>query len=238
MIDVGNIEAGLPMAWTNTSEAMLFFARGFKELVRQAYDERNIYWVTNSLETPFYLISKKPVKSINDMKKMRIRATATVGALLKEFGIPTVYLPSEEFYTALATGVVDGIIFGSDFAYYSLKLQEQAKYITDVKILDPITMCFIINKDIWKSLPADLQMIVEQIAVAHFSVDFFGIYANRDKEVKDKKVFSYQPPFSAADVSKLTKAAQTIWDKEAAKSPRAAKSIEILRSLARDTGRL
>lgn len=238
LIDVGNIESGLPMAWTNTSEAMLFFARGFKELVRQAYDERNIYWVTPSLETPFYLISKKPVKSINDMKKMKIRATATVGALLKEFGIATVYLPSEEFYTALSTGVVDGIIFGSDFAYYSLRLQEQAKNITDIKILDPITMCFIVNKDVWKSLPADLQMIVEEIAVAHFSVDFFGIYANRDKMVKDKKVFTYQPSFSPADVTALTKAAQAQWDKEATKSPRCAKAIEILRSLARDTGRL
>ena len=209
LLDVANIESGLPMAWSNPGEAMIFhFALGFKELVRQAYDERNVYWVTPAMETPFYLISKKPVTSLNDMKKMKIRATAPVGAVLKEVGISTVYLPSEEFYTALATGVVDGIIFGSEFAYYSLRLQEQANNITDIKILNPMTSAFIINKNVWRSMPADLQTIVEQIATAHFATAILGDYNNKDREIRAKGVFKYHP-FPAEDVAKLTKAAQS-----------------------------
>lgn len=238
LLDIANIESGLPMAWSNTNEAMIFhFTLGFRELARQAYDERNIYWVTAAMETPFLLISKKPVRSIDDMKKLKIRCTAPVGSLLKEFGISTVYLPSEEFYTALATGVIDGIIFGAENAYYSLKLQEQATYITDIKILNPTTSAFIINKDVWKSLPADLQMIVEQTATAHFPIALYTQYNRIDREIRAKGIFKYQP-FPAEDVARLTKAAQSTWDKEAAKSPRAAKAVEMLRTLAREAGRL
>jgi TRAP-type C4-dicarboxylate transport system substrate-binding protein len=237
-VDIANIESGLPMGWANAAEAMMFhFVTGFRELARQAYDERGVYWVTPAMETPFYLLTKKPVSSLNDLKKYKIRATAPVGAVLKEFGISTVYLPSEEFYTALSTGVVDGVIFGSEYAYASLKLQEQASYIADMKILNPMTSAFIINKKAWNSLSPDLQMIVEQTATAFFPVTIYSQYAIRDREVRMKGTFKYQL-FSHDDVAKLTKAAQNVWDKEATKSPRAAKAVEMLRQVAKETGRL
>jgi TRAP-type C4-dicarboxylate transport system substrate-binding protein len=146
-----------------------------------------------------------------------------------------VYFPSEEFYTSLATGIVDGVIYGSETSYAGLKLQEQAKYITDMKILNPMTSAIIINKKVWNSMPEDIRAIVEDTAIGHYTVPWF-VFRSKLAEA-DRKYFTLEP-FSPEDVGKLTKAAQTVWDAEAKKSPRAAKAVEILRSLAKESGRL
>jgi hypothetical protein len=80
-------------------------------------------------------------------------------------------------------------------------------------------------------------MILEQTATAFFPVTIYSQYAIRDREVRMKGTFKYQL-FSHDDVAKLTKAAQNVWDKEATKSPRAAKAVEMLRQVAKETGRL
>jgi TRAP-type C4-dicarboxylate transport system substrate-binding protein len=236
-VDIANIECGVPMAWGNIDEAVRFhFVKGFMDIAREAYAEKGIYWITPVLEEPFLLNTKKPVRNLNDLKPMKIRATAPVAALLKQFGIATVYFPSEEFYTSLATGIVDGVIYGSETSYAGLKLQEQAKYITDMKILNPMTSAILINKKLWDSMPEDLRKIVEDTAIGHYTVPWFvsrSMLAERDR-----KYFTLEP-FSAEDVGKLTKAATTVvWEAEAKKSPRAAKAIEMLKAVAKETGRL
>lgn len=235
-IDIANIECGLPMAWGNAAEAALFhFTYGFQKLAREAYAEKGIYWMTPVFEVPFLLISKKPVKSLDDLKGMKIRATAPIAAVLNQFDIPTVYLPSEEFYTSLATGVIDGIIYGSWYSYQGLKLQEQAKYVTDMKILYPMTSAIIINKKVWESLPEDLRGTLDGTAESFYQLNYFCRRAKDDVEAR-KQFDNYILP--AEDVAKLTKAALVVWDKEAAKSERAAKAVDMLKALAKDSGRL
>jgi TRAP-type C4-dicarboxylate transport system substrate-binding protein len=235
-VDVANIECGLPMSWSHLDEAFQFYyVYGFEKLVREAYAERNIYWMLPVPEAPLLLATKKPVHSIDDMKPMKIRATAPVGAVLKEFGIATVYLPSEEMYTSLATGVIDGVIYGSYFHYAKLKFQEQAPYVTDLGLVNPLMSAVIINKKVFDNLPADLKEILKNAVEAKYSAIYYGWKMQVD--AKFKNVFKNEP-FAAEDIAKLTKAAQKTWEVEAKKSPRAAKAIEMLKTLAKDTGRL
>jgi TRAP-type C4-dicarboxylate transport system substrate-binding protein len=236
VIDIGNIEGGLPMAWGSAAEAALFhLTYGFEKLAREAYAEKGVYWITPVLEVPFLLITKKPVRSLADLKGMKIRAIASVAAVLNQFDIPTVYLPSQEFYTSLATGVIDGIVYGSWYSYAGLKLQEQAKYVTDMKILYPVTSAIIINQKVRESLPADLRGTLEDTAKSFYRLNYYSRRAADDVEAS--KLFTNQilPP---EDVAKLTKAALKVWDKEATKSARAAKAIGLLKALAKATGRL
>ena len=235
-IDIANIECGVPMAWGNIDEAVKFhFVKDFIRIAREAYAEKNIYWMTPILEDPFLLCSKKPVRSLADLKPMKIRATAPVAALLKPFGIATVYIPSEEFYTSLSTGIIDGVIYGGESAYAGLKLQEHAKYITDMKVLNPMTSAIIVNKKVWDSMPVDVREMVEDVTRGFYTIPWF---VWRSKVAERDRVHFTLEPFLAEDVGKMTKAAQTVWDAEAKKSPRAAKAIEILRSLAKESGRL
>jgi len=235
-LDIANIECGLPMAWGNIDEATRFHqVYGFADIAREAYAGIGVYWITPVMEVPFLTLTKKPVRTLADLKPMKIRATVTVASILKPFGIATVYMPGEEFYTSLSTGVIDGVIYGSEAAYYGLKLQEVAPYITDMKILNPMTSAIIINKKVWDGMPADLKGILDETTKSVYGLSYFSYRAQGDAAAK--KYFKREQ-FDPADTAKLTGAAQQVWENEAKKSPRAAKGIEMLKALANDSGRL
>lgn len=236
MLDIANIECGLPMAWGNIDEAARFhLVHGFQNIAREAYAGLGVYWMTPIMEVPFLTLTKKPVRSLADLKPMKIRATATVASILKPFGIATVYMPAEEFYTSMATGVIDGCIYGSENGYYGLKLQEQAPYITDMKILNPMTSAILINQKVWDSMPADLKGILDETVKSQYTLAYFSFRSKQDAAVRQ---YFKREQFSPEDVAKMTTAAQQVWETEAKKSPRAAKGIELLKALAKEGGRL
>ena len=235
-IDVANIESGLPMAWCNLEQALYFwFVHGFIDLEREAYAEKNIYVITPVMEIPILLCSKEPVRTIDDMKPLKIRATKNFAAALDQFGIATVYLPAEEYYTSLATGIIDGVLAGPEFDYAMKKLNEHAPYLTDLGMISPCTSALMVNMDVWNSLPEDLQGIVEDTAKAFFCVTFHSEIMKLDRSFLG--TFERQP-FPASEVAKLTEAATKVWDEEAVQSERNAKGVDMLKALARETGRL
>lgn len=237
-IDVGKIESGLPSAWTNIDEAEYFYyGKGFIDLAREAYAERNVYFLGPSFGGPYNLLTKKPVSSLKDLEKMKIRASATVAAILQKFGIKTVYLPAEELYVAMATGTIDGLIYGSTFDYSQMKLQEVAKYYTIINLLTPgYVDDLLINMDIWKAFPDDLKAIME-MSVIDLAHGFHNFVTFHEQTTMEKGLFNVSS-LPAEDAAALASAAQELWDEEAAKSARNAKAIEMLREIGRAAGRL
>ena len=55
------------------------------------------------------MYSKKEVRSVDDMKglKVRVQATATEDTMFPAYGAQTVHMPFGNVYTSLQTGVVD-----------------------------------------------------------------------------------------------------------------------------------
>jgi len=238
LIPVGEVEAGLPMSWGNIHQAQLFFnVYGAREIIREAYAEHNIYWVTNDLETGCYALLKKPVTKLEDMTDLKFRCTAGIGELLGKFDIPTVYLPAEELYTSMATGIIDAVIYGTDGDYYSMKLHEQAKYVVNMQLLDPYTSAILLNMDEWNALPDDLKGIFQDAAIAHFTISYWEYWLEQSSAAKEAGVFEYLN-LAPEDVKKLTEAALVMWDEVAAKSPRCAELIELLKKMNRGVGRL
>jgi TRAP-type C4-dicarboxylate transport system substrate-binding protein len=75
----------------------------------------------------FYIFTKKPVKSLKDLRGVKIRSTPLYAGVLKHWEIPFITTPLAEIYTALKTGVVDGFtwpVWGST----GTALQEQVGY--------------------------------------------------------------------------------------------------------------
>src|SRR5690625_6195823 len=68
--------------------------------------------------------------------------------VLEGFDVPTVFLPAEELYVGLSTGVIDGVLYGGPLEYEQLKLNEVAKHYTTLNLLYPgWTENIIINQD-------------------------------------------------------------------------------------------
>lgn len=144
----------------------------------------------------------RPIKSPADLKglKIRVQETPVYINMLKAVGAAPTPIAWTETYTALQTGVVDGQEnpIGS---ILSGKLQEVQKYITLDGHVYGVDW-FIINEKFFRSLPADLQVLVLDCAQASGTVGrgvLTYINAAGLQTLQDAKVQVYGPTETELD---------------------------------------
>ncbi|UWQ07286.1 TRAP transporter substrate-binding protein DctP [Aliiroseovarius crassostreae] len=236
-IDVGNIEAGLPGAWATVEEAKgLFESAEVDALLTEAYAEAGTVYLGKGYGHNYDLLTKEPVTSLEDLKTRKIRATSNVAKVLSAFDIPTVYLPAQELYIGMSTGVIDGAIYGGPVEYEQLKLHETAQNYTFMNMLMPgWTETFLANPDSWNKL-SDEHKDILKTAIQQFADDIHQWLADGNEGVAEG-TFQYAT-LPDADSKALTQAAQGVWQEEAARSPRNQKFIDALVANAKAQGRL
>ncbi len=236
-IDVGNIEAGLPGAWASVDEAKaLFESTEVDALLTEAYAEAGTLYLGKGYGHNYDLLTKEPVTSLEDLKTRKIRATSNVAKVLSVFDIPTVYLPAQELYIGMSTGVIDGAIYGGPVEYEQLKLNETAQNYTFMNMLMPgWTETFLANPVAWEKLSDEHKQILET-AIAQFADDIHQWLAEGNAGVAEG-TFEYAT-LPDADSKALTEAAQGVWQEEAARSDRNAQLINLLIDNAKAQGRL
>jgi len=236
-LDIAKIESGIPGAWTSYDEAMyLHQNKGLTALLEEAYAEKGVKYLGAIFGGPYDLLTNKPVKSLADLKNMKIRATATVAAILEKFDIPTVYLPSQELYVALSTGAIDGVIYGGSLEYKALKLHEAAKYYTYLNMINPgYADGMLINQKKWDAMSEDQQKAIE-LATAKHATNMHAWNVNGCLDVNAEGIFEFAS-LPAEDSKALTAAAMDVWKEEAKKSARNEKAIAAITATAKATGR-
>jgi TRAP-type transport system periplasmic protein len=114
---------------------------------------------------PSLLHTKKPVRKLEDLSGMRIRATGGAQVrVLKALGAVPIVMGVGDAYDALRKGVLDGIAIIPD-ALVTWKLAEVVEYTTlnyDTAML--ASGFTIMNKEKWDSLPPDIQKIMDETA--------------------------------------------------------------------------
>ena len=106
-------------------------------------------WTSN----PYFLLTtKKQVKTLEDLKGMKIRVTGGPPTeQIKALGAVPTPIPMPDIYQALDKGVIDGM--GAPWeAIHGFRLYEVAKYYTMVP-LSAVYFSLCTNKQKWKSLP-------------------------------------------------------------------------------------
>jgi TRAP-type mannitol/chloroaromatic compound transport system substrate-binding protein len=152
--------------WPNSSEAKIWVDHfGGKELASELYAKYNIHYVGRVLSAPEPIMSKKPLKSLDDFKGLKIRTTPGLASMLfQKIGASPVPLPGGEIYTALDTGVVDAAEFVSLSENWDIGLHEVSKYVLFPSFHCPTAICDIgVNADAWKKLPPDLQAAMQMM---------------------------------------------------------------------------
>lgn len=236
-VDIANIEAGLPGAWVTADEAREVHGK-LMPLMEEAYSEAGVVLIGHGYGSNYDLLTKNPVGGIEDLKAMKIRTTGLMADLLSEFGVPTVFLPAQELYVGLSTGVIDGVLYGGPFEYQQLKFDEVAKNYTFLNLLNPgWTETILANPESWEGL-TDEQREVVKAAVLQYADDIHNFLEGGNAAVIASGEGFEFASLPEEDTAAMTNAAQRMWDEEAAKSDRAAQAIEILRENAREKGRL
>ncbi|MDR5901607.1 TRAP transporter substrate-binding protein DctP [Halomonas icarae] len=235
-MDTAVLESGIPMAWTSLEEAKeLWSERGLGDLLSENYARQGVQYTVPIFGGRFDLLTKEPVNSLEDMSELKVRATPSVSAVLEHFDIPTVYIPPQEFYIALSTNTIDGLIYGGPYDYSVLKLDEVATHYTDLNMLYPgFVDNILVNQNTWNRMSEELQDTFMEVTAEWADYRHQKFVEWNEEEAHRFEVTSLPDD----DVLAMTEAAQEVWDTEAEKSPVAAEAIEMVRDLARDKGRL
>ncbi len=113
---------------------------------------------------PGILASKKPVRSLEDLKGLKVRATGLSSKIVKSLGGTPVAMSQSETYEALQKGVVDATFCPIE----TLKGWKQAEVIeavTDTSAIGYTTAMFVaMNRKKWDALPADIQKIFTEVS--------------------------------------------------------------------------
>jgi TRAP-type C4-dicarboxylate transport system substrate-binding protein len=112
---------------------------------------------------PSNIYAKVPVKSLDDLKGLQLRASGHVAEMLKLLGATPVGMPQSETPEALQKGVVKGAVSSLE-TLMDFKYAELCKYVT---IIDgPIyPFSVVMNRDSWKKLPADVQKVMDDMGM-------------------------------------------------------------------------
>ncbi len=234
----GLIESGLPMAWMSATEAQILYdQRGLGELFAKDYNKLGVIYLGPTWAAPYNTLSKKPIRSLDDMRKMKIRAVGATAKMLTSLGVNCVTMPPEDIYLALTTGQIDGVVYGSAAEYKETKYYEAASWINLTPLIDPITDTLIINKNLWKKFPEQIREAF-RAAASMTRWHYYSWGENESLNVIEEIFKDKATRFPEADLQELTRAAAEIWEQEAQKSPEVKKVVDILKDFARAKGRM
>jgi TRAP-type transport system periplasmic protein len=112
---------------------------------------------------PGILHTKKEVKTLEDLKGMKIRCTGLSAKIVGALGGTPVAMGMGETYDALSRGVVEGSMSPQE-ALSTWKWGEVVKFTTESWGASYSTGFFVVmNKAKWNSLPPDVQKVIEQV---------------------------------------------------------------------------
>lgn len=113
---------------------------------------------------PGLLASKKPVRTLADMKGLKVRSTGLSQKIVAALGGTPVAMEQGDTYEALSKGVVDATLCPIE----TLKGWKQGEVITSVTDATAVgyttSMFVVMNKAKWDSLPADVQKTISEVS--------------------------------------------------------------------------
>ena len=107
---------------------------------------------------------KKPVRKLEDLKGVKLRAAGRLADVLKALGGIPVAVEMPDIYDALQRGVVDGTLDSLE-TWVNFKTGELLKYATDSRAVGVgYTFYVIMNKGKYDSLPGDAKKVFTEVA--------------------------------------------------------------------------
>ena len=109
----------------------------------------------------------REIKSVADLKGLKMRIPGFGGEVLKRLGGTPVLLSGGEIFTALQTGSIDATEWVGPYNDMSFGLHKAARFYYGPGWHEPgPALECVVNKSAWESLPTDLQIIVEMACSA------------------------------------------------------------------------
>lgn len=198
LLDISDMPSGYP----NSEVASQVVYDLVKEFPPEAFKDFKI--ITVFATEPAHIQTVKPVKKLEDLKGMQVRISGALTPILKKFGASPVGMAMSEVPESLQTGIIDGSISSRE-VLLDLKLAETIKYTTDYPLAIN-TFVAVMNKDVWESLPPDVQQVIDDLSLE--MAVFTGKYM--DRHVQEALQWSQEE--QGLEIISLIPAEKSRWD--------------------------
>jgi TRAP-type C4-dicarboxylate transport system substrate-binding protein len=132
----------------------------FPKMMAEDWKEVKILWLSPTMVQ--YISTKKPVRSLEDMKGLQIRVPSKeMGDLMKDLGAAPAFMSTADFVIGMDKGTVDGGTI-QPLAVEENKLGGKIKYILELSLGAVTPIMLIMNKDSFSHLPPDLQAVLDK----------------------------------------------------------------------------
>lgn len=113
---------------------------------------------------PGILATRKPVRSLEDLRNLKVRATGLSAKVVEALGGTPVAMSQPETYEALQRGVVEATLCPIE-TLKGWKQGETIQHVVDASAIGYTTAMFVVmNQDKWSKLPPDLQQIFSDVS--------------------------------------------------------------------------
>ncbi|MEQ8814098.1 MAG: TRAP transporter substrate-binding protein [Thalassobaculum sp.] len=217
---------------------------GGKEVLQKLYDKYgggNIHVVGCGPYAKEALVSKVPIKTVEDFKGVKIRSPEGLAAeVFKRAGASPVSLPFSEVYTSLEKGIVDAADASAYVNNDASGMHKVALYPLYPGIHSMAILQFVVNKDVWTKLTDAERTILETWYVAAY------VTMRRQADLQDRELAARDRAagkltiidWSKEERAKFRKIAVQAWQDYASKSPLAQEALDAHLSFMKKTGLL
>ena len=206
VMEVFDLPLGFPSGWVATHVATDFYNK-YKP---SEWNDVTVLYVTPTGPAVLETVSK-PVKTLEDLKGIKIRATGQMTDIIKALGGIPIPLEMPDVYDALRRGVIEGVTVDlSTLKHW--KFAEVTKYVTaDWQLGTVITFYWVINKSKWNALPPNIQKIFAEVA-SEAKDKQAALWNQMDIEARDlfKSGGGQVIPLSDVEAARWVKAAEPI----------------------------
>jgi TRAP-type C4-dicarboxylate transport system substrate-binding protein len=177
VMEAMELPLGFPSAYVGTHVANDFYAK----VKPKEWDAHEPLMFSTAPPNILQTLSK-PVKTLEDLKGLKIRAQGRLADVVKSLGAVPVPIEIVDLYESLRRGVIDGSYIPLE-TLKGFKLGEVEKYVTaSWKIGNAYTFYVVMNKQKFNSLPPDVQKeltefskgFIERWAVEWNAIDIEG----------------------------------------------------------------
>ncbi len=117
---------------------------------------------------PMHMWTKTPVRTLEDVKGMEIRAGGPTGKLVKLMGGVPVSAPQSQVYEMLSKGIVKGSISSLD-VLKGFRQAEVVKYVT-LTYFHVAPFFVSMNLDRWNGLPEDIRKVFDEVSKEYIGI--------------------------------------------------------------------
>lgn len=170
------------ITYANSKVASQVAWKGIKALAPAEVSDTHLLMVLST--GPGDLFTKTPVRTLEDLRGLEIRATGLSAKTLAALGATPVAMPQSEAYESLARGLVKGNLSPLE-VLQGWRHAEVTDYLTLTPFLYNAVFFVTMNQGVWNGLPEDLQAIVSEVCERFFLDVAMGLWDTQNATALD-----------------------------------------------------